>query len=183
MEINMEQNYYINRKNLEIVKLSIGSLGYYDLLPDEELYKIILYLYNGYLKMEKEEYLDSSILHIAAFLEMGFDYRHIFDRILEKRNIDKMTLLNRIHLPNKRKANKSQIRGMIGKWKKGSNITIVEVIADIMQKVSEGREGVYLYENGKDTKEAKGDKYELIITPNKNFFIDLKRNKVYLLEK
>ena len=36
----MEQNYYINRKNLEIVKLSIGSLGYYDLLPDEELYKI-----------------------------------------------------------------------------------------------------------------------------------------------
>lgn len=37
MEINMEQNYYINRKNLEIVKLSIGSLGYYDLLPDEEL--------------------------------------------------------------------------------------------------------------------------------------------------
>lgn len=114
---------------------------------------------------------------------MGFDYRHIFDRILEKRNIDKMTLLNRIHLPNKRKANKSQIRGMIGKWKKGSNITIVEVIADIMQKVSEGREGVYLYENGKDTKEAKGDKYELIITPNKNFFIDLKRNKVYLLEK
>lgn len=153
----MEQNYYINRKNLEIVKLSISSLAYYDLLPDEELYKIILYLYNGYLKMEKGEYLDSSILHIAAFLEMGFDYRHIFDRILEKRNIDKMDLMNRIHLPNKRKANKSQIRGMIGKWKKGSNITIVEVIADIMQKVSEGREGVYLYENGKDTKEAKGD--------------------------
>ena len=49
----MEQNYYINRKNLEIVKLSISSLAYYDLLPDEELYKIILYLYNGYLKMEK----------------------------------------------------------------------------------------------------------------------------------
>lgn len=71
MEINMEQNYYINRKNLEIVKLSIGSLGYYDLLPDEELYKIILYLYNGYLKMEKEEYLDSSILHIAAFFGNG----------------------------------------------------------------------------------------------------------------
>ena len=43
MEIDMEQNYYINRKNLEIVKLSISSLAYYDLLPDEELYKIILY--------------------------------------------------------------------------------------------------------------------------------------------
>lgn len=27
------------------------------------------------------------------------------------------------------------------------------------------------------------DKYELIITKNKNFFIDLKKNKVYLLEK
>lgn len=179
----MEKDCYINRKNLEIVKLSIGSLRYYDLLPDEELYNIILYLYNGYLYMGREEYLNSAIFHIAAFLEMGFDYRQIFDQILEERNLDKITILNLIHIPNKRKANKSQIRSMIGKWKKGSNLTILEVISDIIQKVTENREGVYLYENGKDTMETKGDKYELIITKNKNFFIDLKRNKVYLLEK
>lgn len=42
----MEQNYYINRKNLEIVKLSIGSLGYYDLLPDEELYKTLYLIFD-----------------------------------------------------------------------------------------------------------------------------------------
>lgn len=179
----MKQDCYINRKNLEIVKLSIGSLWYYNLLPDEELYKIILYLYNGYLKMGREEYLNSAILHIAAFLEMGFDYKHIFDRILEEGNLEKMTILNVICLPNRKKANKSQIRSMIGKWKKGNSLTILEVISDIMQKVSESREGVYLYENGKDSVKTKGDKYELIITKNKNFFIDLKKNKIYLLEK
>ncbi len=167
------------RGMIEIIKLSINSFVYMDLSPKLELIQIIKLIYWWYELGKKSLYLESCILHIVAYMEMGYDYLDLFDEILQESHINKEELCRYTRIEIKIKLNKSQVRGIIGKWKAGNEIKITDVVDDIIKKVSKQEMGIFYYENGKKRPGIINDRYELVITENECYFHDIKKNKFY----
>lgn len=167
------------RGTIEIIKLSINSFVYMDLSPRLELTQIIKLIYWWYVLEKKNLYLEICLLHIVAYMEMGYDYIDLFDEIVQEFHINKEELCRYTRVENKIKLNKSQVRGAIGKWKAGNEIKINDVVDDIIKKVSEQQKGIFSYENGKKGPGIINDRYELVITENECYFHDIKKNKFY----
>ena len=168
------------RRYVESIKLAVGSVQYKNLSIKEIFFETIERLNFYYENSQNEKYLEVALLHMQAYLEMGFPYemgKELFDATLAKLGTKREIEFPKIFYASKEiKLNKSQVRSMIKKWTASPHQTmkIDEVVADIIKRVSNREIGIYYYECV-----VSKDRYELTISEDEMFFHDLKRRTFY----
>ncbi len=177
----------INQESLALkaMELAYGGLHYSDIFMEQTLSLSIGYLYEMYQVTGKKEYLHNALLHIWAFIRLGFEYRRcdeMVDKILDGLGMEKERFFKETALYRKKvKLTRPQIRGMIGKWMPSANAPkkIGEVVDEIIEKVKNQEQGIYTYSYKRGNTE---DIYELVISPDQCFFHDLRRQKFYFFD-
>lgn len=165
---------------IESIKLAYGSVQYKGLPIKETFFKSIDLLKNHYEETKNIRYLEVALLHIQAYLEMGFPYEQgesVFAEVLRKLGTTRESEFpRRFYASSSIKLNKSQVRSMIRKWPASpyQKMKIDEVVADIIQKVQKKQSGIYYYQCAV-TKEV----YELTIQEEEIFFYDVSRGLFY----
>lgn len=184
--VNIEIEQY--RRDIEAIKLSLIGL------PDvtgcsvgQVLVESIQYLLNSSSILGKE-LLILAVIHIEAYLEMGFLYdeqKELFDSVLEALNLNKNILFPRkFYKATTVKLNRNSIRRMIKKWPKTKDrqYTIEELIDDIMIKVKSRQIGVYYYQSTQGQRKTIVGMYELVVHNDECYFHDILCKKYYVFE-
>lgn len=174
-------------KQLYITILSFQTLQNKGIPIKETFYRSLKYLFLWYRESQDVRYLDLALLHMQAYVNMGFAIdgknQTICDILKEThKTID--DFFPRGCLPGKRvKLNKTQVRSMIGRWKpsKNSPMTIGQLVDDIIQKVRSHQIGRYVYEYHRSGSSAEEDAevYELVINEEESYFYDVKKFRFY----
>lgn len=171
------------RHYVEAIKLAAGSVQYKNLSVTDTLQCAISQLYEYYCCTQRKNYLHVALLHIQAYLEMGFDYENksdIFDKILNCLDTSKEEAFPQKYYTSKIvKINKSQIKSMIRRWPASGKqkYRLDEVVEDIIYKVKSKDKGIFHYKC-----EVTKDIYELVINETEIFFHDLVRGIFYTFE-
>lgn len=169
-----------NRLYIEAIKMAAGSVQYKNLSVKNTFIDTVSQLYQYYERFQNIQYLETALLHIQAYLEMGFPYedgKPIYDIVLKKLKTTKELMFpKKFYSPKKIKLNKTQVKSMIKKWPASSHQTmkIDEVVADIIKKVKQKEKGIFYYKCA-----VIGDLYELVINEKETFFHDLRRGIFY----
>ena len=173
---------------VEAIKLSLGRLNAVGISAKEVLEESIKYLCDLYSHTQQVEYLLKARIHIRVYFELGFlcgNNKDLFDTIeglLEKEGYG--TVPFRKYCTKKILVNKSQIRGVLGRWNpKNHSMPINEVVMDIIRKVQKHQIGCYNYW----TEQKYGRKrirleYELHIREDEAVLYDVQKNYYYELE-
>lgn len=174
-------------RQLYIMMLSFQTLQGKGISVKETFYLSLEHLLWWYQESQDMRYLDLALLHMQAYVNMGFAINEknqtICDILKEShKTID--DFFPRGHLPGKRvKLNKTQVRSMIGRWKpsKNSPMTIGQLVDDIIQKVKTHQIGRYVYEYHRAGNSADEDAevYELVINEEESYFYDVKKFRFY----
>lgn len=170
-------------QQIEAIKLAAGSVQYQGISVISTMVCTVEKLYNWFEQFKDTRYLETAILHIQAFLEMGFVYEEaemLFDQVLQAAGTSREKRFPRRYYTSKKiKLNRSQVRNIIGKWPSSpqQEMKIDEVVADIMRRVEKREAGIVFYE----CIVAK-TVYELVINENEIFFHDIKGNKFYTFD-
>ncbi len=165
---------------VEAIKLATGSVQYKNLSVKQTFFMSVKQLYEYYKNMDNACYLEIALLHIQAYLEMGFPYdegREIFDPVIEETGSTKeLTFPNKFYVAKTIKLNRTQVRSMIRKWPPSPHQTmkIDEVVDDIISKVKGKENGIFYYKCA-----ATKDIYELVISEKETFFHDMQRGIFY----
>ena len=129
------------RPEIDAVKFAIETLPYLDISMNNFFRKIVM-CYKEYYNLENnKKYLLAALIHIQAYLEMGFCYcdnEDIFNEIVRLYGSSKEQLFpKRFYYSKKVVLNKSQVRKMIRRWPASRNhkMSINEVVDDIIDKV------------------------------------------------
>ena len=169
-----------NRKYIEAIKLAAGSVQYRNLSVQETIIEAVHELYKYYQYTDNINYLETAILQIQAYLELGFVYDNaesLFNSVLETMGTNReMQFPKRFYVSKQIKLNKSQVRSMIKKWPTSpkQNMKIDEVVEDIINKVKLHEVGIYYYQSA-----IPDELYELVINEKESFFHDLQRGAFY----
>lgn len=165
---------------IEAIKLAAGSVQYKDMSVKDTFIDAVFQLYQYYQNTENIKYLETSIFHIQAYLEMGFPYeegKDVFDLVLKELGTTReLKFPQKFYFAKKVKLNKTQVRSMIKKWPASPHqeMKIDEVVADIITKVKQHETGIYYYKCA-----VTKDMYELVINEKEMFFHDLRRGIFY----
>ena len=123
------------------IKLAYGSLHYGDISIIETFKLSITHLRELYLLTGELEYLRMALLHMRAYVQMGFDFsihEALFMSVLDCLKMNKMAVYENYTYSGRRiKPCQTHIRGMIGSWKKSvkNPRSVSEVVSDIIEKV------------------------------------------------
>lgn len=172
---NEENGLYI-----EAIKLAAGSVQYKNISVKATFIDAVTQLYQYYISSRDNKYLEIAILHIQAYLEMGFPYdygKDVFDLILDKLGTTReLKFPQKFYSARKVKLNKTQVRNMIKKWPASPHqqMKIGDVVTDIIEKVRNKEIGIFYYKCA-----VTDDMYELVISTKETFFHDLKRGIFY----
>lgn len=168
------------KQYVEAIKVAAGSVQYKDISVNNTFITAVSQLYKYYEYSNNSNYLEAAILHIQAYLEMGFPYEagsEIFDTVLKELGTTReMKFPKRFYSSKQIKVNKTQVRSMIKKWPASpkQKIKIDDVVSDIIEKVVKKEQGIYYYKCA-----IINDMYELVITDKETFFHDLTRGIFY----
>ncbi len=169
-----------NNLYIEAIKLAAGSVQYKNLSIKNTFIEAVSQLYHYYTYSENIEYLNVAVLHIQAYLEMGFPYedgKGMFDCILAKLGTSKeLKFPTKFYEIKKIRLNKTQIRSVIKKWPASPHqkLKIEDVVTDIIERIEKREIGIFYYRNV-----VMGDIYELIVNEKENLFHDLSRGIFY----
>lgn len=165
---------------IEAIKLAAGSVQYKNISVKDTFLMAVNQLYQYYLNSNDINYLETAMLHIQAYLEMGFPYengKNLYDNILEKLGTTKeLEFPKRFYVSKTIKLNKTQVKSMIKKWPTSPHQEwkIDEIVEDIMEKVKNKKIGIYYYKCA-----VTNDVYELVINEIEMFFHDIRRGIFY----
>lgn len=185
----MEQKKSNQQLMMEAIKLAVGSTSYLGLSISEVFEASVQRLYSYYQETEDKCYVETALLHIKAYVEMGFEYEDkavLFDHVLEELGMSRQLEFPKAYYYSKKlKANKTQIRTMIKRWPASKfRINIDEVVQDILDKVKNREEGIYYYNSNPSPEKANGtdgDLYELVVSEKEVVFHDIKRRKYFTI--
>ena len=169
-----------NSLYIEAIKLAAGSVQYKNLSVQDTFMDAVSQLYQYYQNSQNIKYLETAILHIQAYLEMGFPYEQgktVFDVIIKELGTTReMKFPQKFYSAKRIKLNKLQVRSMIKKWPASphQNMKIDEVVADIIKKVKQREAGIFYYKCA-----VTEDLYELVISEKEIFFHDVRREIFY----
>lgn len=175
---------------IEAIKLAVGSTSYIG-FPISGVYESAVERLKQYYEETRENaYLEAALLHIHAYMEMGYDYddkKDLFDYVLSHLGTERSVEFPKLYyVPRKVKLTKGQVRTMIQKWPASkSRMAINDVTDDIISKVKNRDIGIYYY-NSNPTPEkpgTTGDLYELVIGEEESYFHDIKRRKYFTFSK
>ena len=167
-------------KDLYTMMFSLQTLQNQGITIRETVYKSLdkLLLWNK--ESENSKYLELALLHMQAYANMGFaldEENNTIREILKKTGKTREDFFPKGYLLGKRiKLTKSQVRGMIGRWRpsRDSPMTIGELVDDIIRKVKNHEEGRYIYQYHRTDVTTKGDieVYELDGKPMYRHLLD-----------
>lgn len=180
MEKQLEENH-----ELFSLIYTLELLQYKGISICETVDSSIRYLREWYLETKEYRYLELALLQMQACFEMGVVKKkelELYTEICQLANVTLKDLLKKkLYLSKEIKLNKSQVKGMIRRWKPSKNnpMTISEVVEDIITKVSEHKEGRYIYRYVKQRNSGnkdwmKEDLYILLINKSETVFFDVK---------
>lgn len=174
-------------KDLYTMMFSLQTLQNQGITIRETVYKSLdkLLLWNK--ESENSKYLELALLHMQAYANMGFaldEENKTIREILKKTGKTREDFFPKGCLLGKRiKLTKSQVRGMIGRWRpsRDSPMTIGELVDDIIRKVKNHEEGRYIYQYHRTDVTTQGDieVYELVINKDESYFYDVKKFRFY----
>ncbi len=178
-----------NKETTAAIKLIIGSLPYQGISVINTMKKVMEYLCIYYEKTLEKKYLEIAIMHMRAYIELGFVYDELkrqFDFVLTLAGVSKKEIYRNVSGENQsaKKISKSEIRSMIRRWtsSKYHTKTKDEVVEDIIDKVERRSMGIYYYHSNQNPKNPKSDDvYALVINEFESYFHDIKRNKYFKL--
>lgn len=178
------------KMKIEAIKLAIGTTSYIG-FPISGMYEAAITRLKQYYEETNEvEYLEAALLHIRAYMEMGYDYddrKELFDYVLKELDIERGTIFPKVYY-NARKVKlvKSQVRKLIMRWPTSKQrMGINEVVEDIISKVKNKEIGIHYYNSDPtpDNPDTSGDLYELVIGESETYFHDIKRRKYFTFQE
>ena len=167
---------------------NIESVG---LSGQEVLLQSIIWLRERYEQTENKKYLEKAIQNIYAYLEQGYSYetgKKEFQIILDYFGMQEEEIFSPIKYRYKKiPLTSTNIRNLLGRWNpRLHSMKINDAVQDIKDKVSNKKEGIYLYHSGKIIKQE-GEKilweqtYKLYVQNDEAIFHDINKNKYYTL--
>lgn len=179
-----------NRKKIDFLKFHYESLLPVNLDVNEVISLELLKLKELFFETGDKVYLDTALLHMKAFNELGFSYnlnQKLFDEVLTLSNTNPSSFFDTAnHTPKKAPLKPSHIRSMIGRWPASpyNSHTITAAISDIVDKVSSKTLGTYYYYTAKKSGKALTftNLYRLTVSEFESSFHDINSGKVYILE-
>lgn len=169
-----------NEGYIEAIKLAAGSVQYKNIPVQKTFLDTVSQLYQYYENSKDPKYLETAVLHIQAYLEMGFLYdkgKEVYDLVLKELGTTKeLEFPQRFYAAKQIKLNKTQVKRMIKKWPASphQSMKIDEVVSDVIEKVRKRENGIFYYKC-----EVTKDMYELVISEKEMFFHDLRRGIFY----
>lgn len=178
-----------NKEKIAALKIILGSLEYQNISIIKTMKNIMKYLCDYFESSSEKKYIEIALLHIKAYIEMGFVYDELKDEFdyffnmagESKNEIFLSANVNRAFTKGK---SKSEIKSMIRRWSSSKYHTksIDEVVEDIVQKVENRSIGIYYYHSNENPKNPRADEvYELVIGEFESYLHDINRNKYYKL--
>lgn len=183
-----------SKVEVEGIKLAVSKFYRTDaILCQKILIESIRWLKSRYDRLGDDKDLRKALCHIQAFAELGFPYddvkeeiAEIFDLLKEDEEVRREF---RKHFFEKVVINKTRINRLLGKWNPArQSMHIGDAVNDIIQKVTDREQGIYLYHCGKQIAEDENDRlwehtFRLQIQNNDAIFHNVNQNKYYLLTK
>lgn len=174
MQIKEDEGY------IEAIKLAAGSVQYKNISVQKTFIDTVFQLYQYYENSKELKYLEIAVLHIQAYLEMGFLYdtgKEVYDLVLKELGTTReLKFPRKFYAAKQIKLNKAQVKSMIKKWPASphQSMKIDEVVSDVIEKVKRKETGIFYYKC-----EVTKDMYELVISEKEMFFHDLRRGIFY----
>ena len=138
-------------QKISSIILAYGSLHYADRSVSRVFRESIERLYGLFREHEDEAYLRVALLHMKAYLKMGFEYEkngELFDSILDMLGMTKASLTADFRFLNHPvKLTPVQIRGIIGRWypTEADPRKIGDIASEIIEKVKkQGKGNIYV---------------------------------------
>lgn len=180
------------RTEVEAVKLAVSNLVVGDADCKRIVEHSICTLLELYEAQAKEEYLKKALVHMTAYLELGFPYedmQKIFDTVLLKLNLKREEVFKRNCYAMKRiPLKKCHVKSLLGRWNpKFHSHKIGDAVNDIMSKAAAKKAGTYLYHSGKVILETEEQTiwektFYLHVTENGSIVYDVSRNRYYTFD-
>lgn len=183
-----------SKVEVEGIKLAVSRFYKTDaILCREILIESIQWLKKRYERLKDEKDLCKALCHIRAFAELGFSYDDVKEETAEifdfLRADEEVRREFRRCFCEKIVVNKTRVNRLLGKWNPArQSMHIGDAVDDIIQKVTDQEEGVYLYHCGKLIAEEEGDRlwehtFRLQIRDGEAIFHNVNQNQYYLLLK
>lgn len=175
---------------IEAIKLAVGTTSYIG-FPICGIYEAAIERLIQYYKETSEKtYLEAALLHIHAYMEMGYEYedkKAIFDYVLKNLGLERAIEFPKAYYTSRKiKLNKTQVRSMIQRWPASKQrVGINDVVEDIINKVKNKKIGIHYYNSDPtpDSPKSTGDLYELVIGEQESYFHDIKRRRYFTFEE
>lgn len=176
-------------KELRIMMYSLRALYNKGISVKDTVTKAVKYLLFWYHQTEDERYLRIAEIHMQAYVNFGYALNAEEDPVQKILELSGKSTEDfrpgRLFFGKRVTLTKIQIRSMIGKWKPTAEnpMTIAQVVDDIIEKVSNHKEGHYIYEYQRTVhgKPCPPDIYELVVSDEICYFYDVKNFKFYSL--
>ena len=179
---------------VEGIKLAVSRFYRSDALQCREiLLESIRWLRERYGRLSEEEDLQKALCHMEAYGELGFSYddvkdeaEEIFGLLEADREVRKEF---RRHFCEKIVVNKTRVNRLLGRWNPARHsMRIGDAVEDIIRKVTEQEEGIFLYHCGRmiagDGEDGLWEHtFRLQIQDGEAIFHDVNNNQYYLLLK
>lgn len=171
---------------------TLSILHYKGVSASKTVHDSLMRLREWYEQSGDRRYLELALLELCAACGLGAALEsdgELYQAICSLAEVGMEEILeDSIMVAEHIKANKDQIRRIIGKWMptRRNPMTKTEMVDDILDKVIHRREGQYYYRheyNRKQNREAcSEDLYKLVISSEKSFLLNLKQFKVYIFD-
>ncbi len=176
-------------KEIKLIEIALFSLHYRGIGIKSSIECIVSYLKEQFELSGDLRYLETALLNIQAYLNLGFVYEEkaeCFNQVLKLYNCQREDVFLKSQYDKKCvRLNRNQIKKMIGRWRpsKENPMKIAEVVDDILDKVENKKLGHYYYHYissyEKSRKKQNADMYELVVLEDECFFVDVKNQKYY----
>jgi len=178
------------KEQITAIKIVLGSLQYQGIPINKTVEEAVKYFRMYYRNFADQRYVKLALIHIRAYLEMGFvydEFKELFDEMLKELGESRQSLFSNLNRGAKagKAPGKSEVRSMIRRWSSSRyhTTTIDEVISDILGKVEEKQKGIYYYHsNANPQNQHLDDVYELVVSEYETYLHDISRNKYFKLD-
>ncbi len=192
MQWGIEMVLESQREDILSMMYTLSILHYKGVSAGKTVHDSLMRLREWYEQSGDRRYLELALLVLCAACGLGAasdSDGELYRAICSLAEVELEEILeDSIMVAEHIKANKAQIRRIIGKWMptRRNPMTKTELVDDILDKVIHQREGQYYYHHeynrGQNREACSEDLYKLVISPEKSFLLNLKQFKVYIFD-
>ena len=183
---------FYNKVHISAIKLAISDTEILGIKSIDVLIGSVRILLEKYAEEKKELFLEKTIWHIYAYLELGYPYEMIekeMDEVSLRLGIKKDEIFPCGKWKYKKiKLSKNNVRKLLGNWNPQlHSMKIKDVVEDIYENIKKRNLGKYEYHSGKLIIDDESGKlweqtYWLYVDEDDIIFHNVNNNKYYIFE-